>query len=106
VALTCFTLRVLVKDEYEEEFLRRYDALRRRIGEGLEGHIVHQLFRNVDDPAHWLITSQWESLEASQAWERSDEHRELTLPLRECWDDAQRMGYELVIETKHPRGRP
>jgi heme oxygenase (mycobilin-producing) len=105
VPTTCFTLRVVVKDGYEAEFLERYDALCRRIAEGLDGHVVHELSRDLDDPGCWLILSRWESLEASQAWERSDEHRELTLPLRECWDDARRHGYELVMQTEHPRAR-
>ncbi len=102
MARVSFMLRVRVKPGLEEEFLRRYDALQRRIGQGLDGHVVHQLCRDLDEPDRWLIASHWESLEASQAWERSDEHRELTLPLRECWEEAHRARYEVQVETEHP----
>jgi heme-degrading monooxygenase HmoA len=98
----CFILVVRVKDGLEGEFLHRYDLLQRRIGEGLEGHIVHRLCRDLAEPSRWVITSEWESLEASQAWERSEEHRLLTLPLRECWGEAERSSYEVRVETAHP----
>jgi heme-degrading monooxygenase HmoA len=96
----CFILQVRVKDGHEEEFLRRYDALRERVAAGVDGHVVHQLCQGIDEPDRWLIASQWQSLEASQAWERSEEHRELTMPLRECWEEAQRAGYEVRLETR------
>ena len=70
---------------------------------GLDGHVVHQLCQRVDEPDIWLILSQWETLEASQEWESSQEHRELTMPLRECWDEAQRTSYAVRLETKRPR---
>ena len=41
-----------------------------------------------------------ETVEASQEWERSQEHRELTMPLRDCWDEAQRTSYEVRLETR------
>ena len=95
-----YVLQVRVKDGREQDFLERYQALHRRIEQGVEGHILHQLCRGVDDPARWLIASQWETLEASQAWERSPEHHELTMPMRECWDEAQRAGYEVELEGR------
>lgn len=97
-----YTVHVRVKDGLEGEFLQRYDALQRRVGEGLDGHVAHELCRDLEDPSRWLITSRWESLDASQAWDRSDEHRALMLPMRECWEEADRAGYELQIETQHP----
>jgi heme-degrading monooxygenase HmoA len=44
--------------------------------------------------------SGWDDLAASQEWERSEEHRALTIPLRECWDGAARSGYETRVETR------
>jgi heme-degrading monooxygenase HmoA len=96
----CYVLQVRVKPGQEDEFLRRYDALSERVAEGVEGHVVHQLCQGIDEPDRWLILSQWENLEASQAWDRSQEHRDLTLPLRECWDEAQRTGYVVRLETR------
>jgi heme-degrading monooxygenase HmoA len=100
----CYILQVRVKPGLEQEFLTRYDALSERVAAGVDGHIVHQLCQGIEEPDRWLILSQWESVDASQAWERSDEHRELTMPLRDCWVEAQRAGYEVRVETR--RGRP
>lgn len=97
-----YTVHVRVKDGLEEKFLERYDALRRRVAEGLDGHVAHELCRDLEDPSRWLITSRWESLDASLVWESSEEHRALTLPMRECWDEAQRSGYAVELETVHP----
>jgi heme-degrading monooxygenase HmoA len=91
-----------VKEGSEEEFLRRYDALQQRIGQGLDGHIVHYLCRQADEPNRWLMASYWDDVESSQAWERSDEHLALTHPLRECWDEADRTAYEIRVATHHP----
>ena len=100
----CFILQVRVKPGREDEFLQRYDAVRRRVEQGLDGHVVHQLGQSLEDPAHWVITSFWASLEASRAWDQSREHHELTMPMRECWDDVRRSGYELRLETRRGDG--
>jgi heme-degrading monooxygenase HmoA len=101
-----FALQVRVKPGLEDEFLERYARLRDRVADGLEGHIVHLLCQGIDDPDQWLIASWWETLEASQEWESSTEHRELTMPLRECWDEAQRTRYAVREETRRPELRP
>lgn len=97
-----FVLRMRVKEGSEEEFLRRYDALQKRIGQGIDGHVVHYLCQQPDEPDRWLMASCFDDLESSQAWEQSDDHRALTHPLRECWDEAQRTAYDVRIETRHP----
>jgi heme-degrading monooxygenase HmoA len=102
MAAVAFIVRFRVAAGREDEFLARYDALRRRVGQGLAGHIEHRLCRDRDDPAQWAIASHWESYEASQAWERSDEHRELIQAMRACWDETQRTSYDVLIETEHP----
>jgi heme-degrading monooxygenase HmoA len=95
-----FALEVRVKPGAEQDFRERYEALARRIAEGLDGHVSHQLCQSRDEPDRWLIASEWESFEASQAWERSEEHRELTMPLRACWDDARRVAYDVRVDTR------
>ena len=95
-----FLLRVRVPKDREEDFLKRYAALARRIEEGLPGHIVHELWQSADQPDRWAIVSHWESLEASRAWDQSAEHKALTLPLRECWVEAERSSYALRVETR------
>ena len=99
----CFVLQVKVKPDREAEFLQRFDALRSRVAQGLDGHVVHQLCQSMDDPARWMIFSLWESVAAAEQWERSPEHRELTVPLRACWDEAQRSRYEIRVEARRPR---
>jgi len=100
----CFILQVRVKPGQEQEFLQRYDALQRRVAQGLDGHVVHQLGQSLDDPARWVIASYWASLDASQEWEQSQEHHDLTMPMRECWDEVQRSRYELRLETRRENG--
>jgi heme-degrading monooxygenase HmoA len=95
-----FLLRVRVPKDREQDFLARYAALARRVEEGLAGHIVHELWQSADDPERWAIVSLWESLEASRTWDQSAEHKALTMPLRECWVEAERSSYALRVETR------
>jgi len=51
-----------------------------------------------------MIFSQWENADAAEQWERSPEHRELTMPLRACWDEAQSVRYDIgVVARRHDR---
>jgi heme-degrading monooxygenase HmoA len=95
-----FLLRVRVPKDRKEEFLARYAALARRIEDGLPGHIAHELCQSQEDPERWAIVSRWESLEASRAWEQSADHKALTMPLRDCWVEAERSAYVVRVETR------
>jgi len=95
-----FLVRVRVKPGASDEFLRRYRALADRVEEGLEGHVVHRLCQDLDDPERWVIESVWSSLEAEERWERMPEHRELTGAMRECWAEADRARYTVHLETR------
>lgn len=101
-----FLLRVRVTPGREEDFLERYDALAQRIEQGLAGHVVHELCQSTEEPDRWVIASRWETLEASQGWERSAEHRELTMRLRECWDEAERSAYIVRAESRRREEEP
>ena len=96
----CFVVQVKVKADHEPEFLQRFDALRSRVAQGLEGHVVHHLCQSLDDSTRWMIFSLWDSVAAAEQWERSAEHRELTMPLRACWDEAQRSRYKIRVEAR------
>ena len=89
-----------MKPGAEDEFLRRFSALAARVEEGLDGHVVHRLGRDLDDPDRWVIESVWSSLEAEEAWERMPEHRELTAAMRECWAEADRTRYAVQREAR------
>jgi heme-degrading monooxygenase HmoA len=95
-----FLLRVRVAKGREEDFLARYAALASRIEDGLPGHIAHELWQNMEDPDRWAIVSSWETLDASRAWEQSSEHRALTMPLRDCWVEAERSAYVVRVESR------
>lgn len=97
-----FTLAVRLKPGREEDLTRAYAALRERVT-AAEGLIDHQLCQSLDDPERWLITSEWKSLEASSAWDRSPAHDELTAPLRDCWQSAEATKYVVRVGDEGDR---
>jgi heme-degrading monooxygenase HmoA len=52
---------------------------------GTPGHIRDELLRDNDRPDHYVLLSEWESVEMFQAWEDAPIHRELTTPMRPYW---------------------
>jgi heme-degrading monooxygenase HmoA len=94
-----FVLQVRLKAGREGDFLRIYGALRDRVSAGVPGNLAHQACRSQEDPLVWMITSEWENAETYQDWEQSPEHRALTLPLRDCWDEAKRTLYDIRMEA-------
>ncbi len=80
---------IQLKPESRDELLSAYAALRAGV-EGQPGLISHQLCESVDDPERWLVISEWEDLERSTAWDRSEEHARLLAPLRACFAGATR----------------
>jgi heme-degrading monooxygenase HmoA len=83
-----------------DRFLEAYEGIRHLVAEGVPGHLVDQVCSAADDPDSWLITSEWESLEHFLAWERTEEHRELVKPMRECFASARSLKYEVREETR------
>ena len=96
-----FHLRL--KPGREADFLQAYEAIRHEVAQGVPGHIVDQVCQSTGDPLDWLITSEWESLDAFVEWEQTQEHRDLVKPMRECWDDAKSYKFEIKVETGHER---
>lgn len=92
---------IKTKPGTEEQFLQAYEGIRHLVAEGVDGHLVDQVCRQPDDPDSWLITSEWESLEHFLAWERTEEHRDLVKPMRECFAEARSLKFEVVQETGH-----
>jgi heme oxygenase (mycobilin-producing) len=84
-------------------FLTAYERIRDDVA-GVRGHIVDQVcrLREADDDT-WLITSEWQSLECFLEWERSEGHRELAKPLRECIASARSMKFDVIEETRLAR---
>ncbi len=97
---------IRVPAERTADFLRAYEQIRYLVAEGVEGHIVDQVCQSSADPEQWLITSEWSSLEAFEAWERSPGHRELVRPLRECISEAKSIRFLIRNETtRRPAAR-
>lgn len=90
-----------LKEGRENDFLQAYEAIRHLVAQGVRGHIVDQVCRADDDPRKWLITSEWESIDAFLEWERTPGHRDLVKPMRECWDEAKSTKYTVLLETAH-----
>jgi len=85
---------VRVKPGSQEELTRAYAALREG-AEGQPGLISHQLCEAADDPERWLVISEWESIETSTDWDRSDEHARLLAPMRACFAGASRAAFQV-----------
>jgi heme-degrading monooxygenase HmoA len=83
-----FILEITVADGREDDLVRAYGALRERLEQGVPGLRGHQLAQNVDDPSRWIITSEWDDIEDSVRWDRSEEHNRLVGPIRACFERA------------------
>jgi heme-degrading monooxygenase HmoA len=92
---------IKIKPGAREQFLQAYEGIRHLVAEGVDGHLVDQVCQAPDDPDSWLITSEWESLEDFLAWERTEEHRDLVKPMRDCFAEARSLKFEVVKETGH-----
>jgi heme-degrading monooxygenase HmoA len=61
---------------------------------GTPGLRRNELLRDVTEPDRYVVCSEWESLEAFQAWESGPDHRGRTSPLRPFQDrDGDRRHY-------------
>jgi heme-degrading monooxygenase HmoA len=85
---------VRIKPGTRDDLVRAYGALRERAASA-PGLISHQLCEASDDPERWLVTSEWETIEHSTAWDRSDDHRRLLAPMRQCFAQASRAAFEV-----------
>jgi heme oxygenase (mycobilin-producing) len=55
---------IRVPEENREKFLRAYEQIRYEVADGVPGHLLDQVCQSTTDPEQWLITSEWESLDA------------------------------------------
>jgi heme oxygenase (mycobilin-producing) len=94
---------VRVPADRTDDFLRAYEQIRYEVAEGVDGHLVDQVCQAPQDPEQWLITSEWASLAAFEAWERSAGHRELVRPLRECMTEARSIRFLVRAQTSAQR---
>jgi heme-degrading monooxygenase HmoA len=96
-ARVVFLIRVLA--DRTDEFLNAYEKIRYEVAQGVPGHLVDQVCQSATDPEQWLITSEWDSLESFEAWERSPGHRTLVRPLRDCMTEAKSLRFTIRLQT-------
>ncbi|WTO10283.1 antibiotic biosynthesis monooxygenase [Micromonospora sp. NBC_00617] len=77
----------------------RTSQVRHLVADGVPGHPVDQVCRSSTDPEQWLITSEWASLADFESWERTEEHRDLVRPMRECFTDARSLRFHIHAQT-------
>lgn len=86
---------VRVKDESAGELRSAYAALVARAASE-PGLIEHQLCQSLEEPDRWLVISEWETLEQSIAWDRSEDHARLLAPMRACFAQVARGGFRVI----------
>ena len=94
---------IRVPEARTADFLAAYQQIRYQVAEGVDGHLVDQVCQAPQDPEQWLITSEWTSLAAFEAWERTQAHRELVRPMRECMTEARSIRFLVRAETSARR---
>ncbi len=90
-----------LKPGTQHAFLEAYEGIRHLVSKGVKGHILDQVCQDPTNPDAWLITSEWEDLEHFLEWERTQEHRDLVKPMRECFAEARSLKYLVRKETGH-----
>ncbi len=85
---------VRIKPGTEDELVRSYGELI-QAARSQAGFIEHQLCQSIEDPGRWMVISEWESIEASNAWDRSEEHGRLLAPMRACFAEASRSAFSV-----------
>lgn len=90
---------VRVPEDRTGDFLAAYEEIRYQVAAGVPGHRMDQVCQSAADPEQWLITSEWDSLEAFETWEKDEAHRTLVGPLRACFTEARSMRFVIRAQT-------
>jgi heme-degrading monooxygenase HmoA len=93
------TLFMKVKAGREHEFEPAWRAIAERVRVA-PGNLRQALTRDPQDPASFVVTSDWESREAFTHFERSPEQDDLTAPLRELRDSARMTVHDLLAHIE------
>lgn len=87
-----------VREGREADFVRAYHDVQKRARRS-PGHLHEQLCRSTDSPQRWLLTSEWESLDAVRRWRTDPDHATLIEPMNACLHDDRWTG---VFHVMHP----
>jgi heme-degrading monooxygenase HmoA len=91
------TLTMKVEEGHEDAFEAAWREVA-AVARSAPGMIRQVLMRSSDEPATFIISSDWESREHFGRFERSPEQDDLTAPLRELRASASMRVDEVVIE--------
>ncbi len=89
-----YMLDVRVTPGAQQQLRAAYAALAERV-RAQPGLISHALCQSVEDGERWLVIAEWESLEASDSWDQSDDHARLIAPMRACFASASRTRFDV-----------
>ncbi|GAA3882067.1 hypothetical protein GCM10022243_53300 [Saccharothrix violaceirubra] len=70
---------------------------------GVPGLISHELLESAQDPTAFVVASSWTDFEAFGAWERGNDHRAATAPLRKFRDGRLEVPFA-VYRVDRPDG--
>lgn len=104
------TARVMVfatvREGEEAAFEAAYALVTSRV-RGTPGHIRDELLRRRDRTGHYVLLSEWESMEDFLHWEDAPIHREITTPMRPYWAGrVERVLYDVVESPECPAHAP
>ena len=94
------TLQMVVKPGRGAEFERAWEAIAEKVRHA-PGNIRQALLKDPKAAESYVLTSDWQTLEQFQAFERSPEQDDLTAPLRELRASASMAVHQLI---KHVEG--
>lgn len=89
------TLTMKVKPGRGGDFERAWNAISVKVRTA-PGNLRQALLKAPDDPDSFVVTSDWETREQFQAFERSPEQDDLTAPLRAMRESASMTIHQLV----------
>lgn len=90
--------RLRVADDAEDRFMEAYRRIRHSVAR-VDGYLGDQLCQSEDDPAEWVIMSEWSTAAHFHRWESSAGHRELAAPLMECVIGRESLRYHVRLRT-------
>jgi heme-degrading monooxygenase HmoA len=93
------TLYMKVKAGREEEFEPVWRTIAER-AKRFPGILRQTLTRDPNEPASFVVTSDWESREAFTRFERSPEQDDLTAPLRDLRESARMTVHDLLVHIE------
>jgi heme-degrading monooxygenase HmoA len=95
------SVRVMVFGKLKQiEDQEAFEALITQVSQrikGTKGYIRDELLRDANDPAAYIMMSEWSSSADFLQWEQAPIHKQNTSPLRAYWSaDAVFKTYEVV----------